>query len=779
MKRCIFLLIAAFIIAAGFGVSAGAYDQANSMVKISGTYGGSFGINSGEFYWKEANGDYQEKNFRYIGNDLNVNTYDPRIFDRYQLEVETDTRTPWNGYAELVFDPWSFVGVGKQTVHAQNLFGRADNVTVKYRYWEATGKTINQTFRTYRGNYIYTDELKVIQDKVTHDLVQSRPMPAGLGQRIAYNLSLNRSVEIDHLFRPVRKLWVEYNEEPLYVKAFPMADQAEALTTDDPLKLSNNHVYWAPSPWLFRFNPGMSLLNAIDPAKWDWDLAWFAEDSNRNYLTFLRGVALEYKVKDIAEIKITGATPMSLWDYYEEVDSIPIAARAKFYPSNRITAGATYTSKYGIYKKRLRAVNQVMGMDAAYHIADETDIFGEYAVSYEGIEHPGISRQRFYGLAWTAGMKSEVKLDERNKFDGDISFTWMGEDFRPGLSDYKDTRVDREWGRHIWFDPLSPDDQHIRIGNSIDVNRYVLGLNAHADISDKLFDFYFNFRNAHESVNGKFIESILRLEAICNPYPNLQIKGLGLYRVHPLSVGGLDPLIRSRYTDDRILNAVIPDGKNADVATISGGAKLDLLDGKVSVYGIYEATNDPQDFPRGILNDLTREVIGESDIRFDRLVPFLYSQYLFDFPPYRFYSIAKAVLTVKPVDNLSVKYTHVTNGNRNYAALFDNNHNHDSIELTYDIAKDMDFHWGYSLSRVLDIPRANNTEGYDMQFRPHHNIFAQLNWKLKNDQKLTFMFGEAWIQNENPGVFSTRWPSTRVSVLDTRRIFRMFFQGKF
>ncbi len=757
--------------AAGFVVSAGAYDQATSMVKISGTYGGSFGIDSGEFYWKEANGDYQEKNFRYIDNDLNVNTYDPRIFDRYQLEIETDTRTPWNGYAEVVLDPWSFVGVGRQTVY--NRIG--DFATIEYRYWEATGKTINQTYRTYGGNFINTPELKVIGDKVTHSRVSSG---FNLAQFVT-DLSLNRSVEIDYLFRPVRKLWVEYKEDPLYIKIFPIADQAEALTTDDPLMLSNNHVYWAPSPWLFKFNPGVNLWNALEPAKWDWDMAWFAEDSNRNYLTFLRGAALEYKAKDMAEIKITAAAPMSLWDYYETVDNVPIAARAKFYPSNKITVGTTYASRYGICKKKIRANNQVIGIDAAYNIADETDIFGEYAASYNGIEHLDVRRQRFYDLAWKLGLRSEMELDENNKFDGDISFTWMGEDFFTGLSDYRDTRVDRDWGRHIWFDPLSADDEYARIGNSIDVNRYVLGLTAHADISDKLFDFYFNFRNARRTGSNKFVENILRLEAVCNPHSNLQIKGLGLYRIYPRSLGGFDPLIRDRYTDDLIMNAVVSDDKNADVATISGGAKLDLMDGKVSVYGIYEATNDPQDYPRGILNDKTFAITGDSGIRFNNLVPFLYSQYLFDFPPYRFYSIAKAVLTVKPIDTLSIKYTHVTNGNRNYAALFDNNHNHDSIELTCDIAKDIDFHWGYSLSRILDIPRANNTAGYDRQFRPHHNIFAQLNWKLKNEQKLTFMFGEAWIQNEGPGVFSTKWPSTRVSVLDTRRIFRLFFQGKF
>jgi len=755
------------------------YDQTTAPVKISGTYGASAAIDTQNFLWKDANGDYQEKNWRYISDDFDVNTYDKRIFDRYQLEIETDTGTPFDAFAEIKIDPWTFVGVGEETVFDR----RGDFATIKYKYWSNTGKTINETYRTYTGNFINVPEMKVIKNRVKQNNVRSGFM--SWGDPFTTILSSDASVKIDRLFKPVRKLWVEYNNEPVYVKVFPIADQAEALTSDDPLKLSNNHVYWAPSPWLFSFNPGMRLAaNQIDPAKWDWDLAWFSEDSNRNYLTFLRGVTVGYKLEDIAEITVTGATPMSLWDYYDYADSIPLAARAKIHASDRMTFGATYTSRYGINKKVIKSTNYVTGFDLNYALWDKTDIFGEYAVSQDMIEHADIRRQRSSGQAWKAGVKSKLDIGGHNKVEWDLSLTSMGRDFYPGLSDYKDTRADREWGRHIWFDSLSHEDRAIRIGNSIDVNRYVLGMSARVNTMEDLFDLYFNFRNAHEASTGKFIESILRTEATYNPLPNLQLKGLGLYRMYPPALGGRDPLIRDRYTDDRIVNAAIIDGKNADVATLSGGAKLDFMDKKISIYGIYEATNDPQDYPRGILNDKTdaREDgarYGESDILFNRLVPFLYSQDLFDFPPYRFYSIIKGVVTAKPIDSVMLKYTHVTNGNKNYAALFDDNHNHDAIEVHLGPLKNIDFWFGYSLSRVIDLERAISTNGVDRPFKPHHNVFAQLNWKLKNQQMLTFMYGESWIQNETPSVYSTRWPSTRVSVLDTRHILRLFFQGKF
>ena len=627
------------------------------------------------------------------------------------------------------------------------------------------------------------------RDKVTYH----RGTPA-LWPGRTFDFSLDRSVEIDYLYRPVRKLWLEYNEDPVYFKIFPIADQAEALTSDDPLGLSNNHVYWAPSPWLFNFYPGMELKDAIDEAKWKWDLAWYAEDSNRQFLTFLRGFTLGYREEGVSDLKITVASPMALWDYYEEVDSIPMAGRIKFFPSERMQVGGTATVKYGIDKKEIRGRNEVLGFDINYDLWDKTNIFAEIAASRTHISQRNKDNRkgwgedlRKWGEAGKAGIKSDMLFGENNRLKWDFTFSAMTEDFDPGLADYRDTRVDRDWGRHIWFDPLPGQDMAIRIGDSIDVNRFVFGLNANADILDNLFNLYFTFRNAHTWKDEKFVENILRLEGTCNPFKDLQLKALALHRAYPRTVGNCDPLIRDRYTDEFYRNFQVADGEKVELMTFSGGAKVDLIDNKVSIYGIFETTNDPQDFPRSVLSNVAYNTLFDTNstleedygVTLNKLIPQVYNQNIFDLPPYDFYNIWKAVVSVKPVDNFLLKYTHVTNGNPNYAPLFDNNHNHDSIELTFVPVNKLSITGGYSISRIIDLRRAIDTDGEDKNFNAHHNLYAQLDWDIKKDQRLTLQLGEAWIHEEDPGMFGTRWPSTRVSVLDTRKIFRLFFQGKF
>ncbi|MFH1791573.1 MAG: hypothetical protein ABH885_06300, partial [Candidatus Omnitrophota bacterium] len=766
MKRLLCLLSAVIFLLAQSGIGAHAYDEASSMVKISGNYGMSMGVTPQEWMLKDANGDYQEKNWRYANvSTPGFDTYDPRIFDRYELEIETDTNTPINAYVDIKIDPWSFVGVGRETV--RNAWN--DQVTVEYKYWEATGKTINERYRTRAGNAVDYNELKVIQDKVTHD----RENPLLWGSP-AFDFSLNRSVEIDYLYRPIRKLWVEYKQEPLYIKVFPIADQAEAFTSDDPLGLSNHHVYWAPSPWLWSFYPGQTFTDGNqEKARWNWDLNWYAEDSNREFLTFLRGFSIQYNATPEATLSFTAAAPMSLWDYYEEVDSIPMAARLKLTPTGKLTIGATYTGKYGINKKELRASNHVLGLDGTYNLFGKTDVFGEVALSRTHIEYFDDQNQHEWGAACKVGLKSEHdNLPYNSKIVWDLTFTNMSDDFDPGLADYRDSRVDRDWGRHIFFDPISTEDAAIRIGDSVDVDRYVFGANARLNSFGEKFELYVNFRNARDSHN-KFIENVCRAEATCNPIPRIQIKGLALYRAYPDTVGNWDPFIYNRYEDTPYRNYQVADGKNADLMTFSGGAKVDLIENLLSAYGIFETTNDPQDFPRSSLSNIAyNTLVNEDDIIFNELMDQVYRQDIFDLPPYEFYDIWKGVIILTPVPNVLLRYTHVTNGNRNYAALYDDNHNHDAIDISFSPVKDITVNCGYSYSRMIDLRRAVDTAAREQNFRPHHNFYSQINWRIMKDQLLTLQFGEMWIQEDEPGVFGTKWASTRFSVLDTVKIFR-------
>lgn len=756
--------------------------HAKDMVTVDGAYGTSAGFTTDKFMWKNANGDYQEKNWRYIYGDDRVNTYDRRIFDRYEINIETHTGTPWNGGAFIKIDPWSFLAVGEETLTN----GWNDSVHIKYKYWENTGATLNETYRTSLSNAVRPGEMKVLGGRITPATASPQEIWTPFAEPNFTPFSHDRSVQIQYLFRGVRKGWVEYKEDPVTLRIFPISDQYEALTSDDPMRLCNNRVYWGPSPWLFDFDPGMQLMNAGNPiqsAKWNWDLVWQARDTNRTYLTFLRGATFSYKFKNEATLDVTAASPMSPWDYYETINSVPVAARFKMYPINNLKVGSVYTSKYGIYKHDLRGNNQLLGFDFDYNIGEDTHLIGEYAASSLYMKEPNYQQFTNTGYGYKLGAKSKLETGSHS-FSWDAAFTNMSQNFAPGLSDYRDTRIDRDWGRHIWFDPIPAEDAAIRIGDSVDVNRYVFGANASASLMENLVSFYMNMRNVHNAYNNKFIENVGRFEATYNPLANLQFKGLALYRQVPLTQGGLDPWLYDRYWDVPYPNDQVLDHQNADLMTFSGGAKVDLYDNKLTVFGVYEATNDPQDFPRRELNYLYNYTRTVNNINFSDLSNTLYGQWLWDAPPYGFYSIIKGVVIVRPVDRITIRYTHVTNGNQNYASLLDDNHNHDGIDITYAVLKKLTVQVGYAYSRIIDINRALSTNGRDRPFEPHNNVYAQAKYDINRDHNFIAQFGEFGLLEQNLGMFGQTDPgmgylTSRQGVLDTRCIVRLFYQGKF
>jgi hypothetical protein len=531
-------------------------------------------------------------------------------------------------------------------------------------------------------------------------------------------------------------------------------------------------------------------------AMWNWDEVWFAENSNRQYLTYLRGISAGWYKEDFASLDATVAAPQGFWDYYEEVTSIPMALRYKMTPNDRLTVGSTYTAKYGIAKQQCRANNQVIGGDAAYEFDKKTKLYGEWAGSTMCVQQTNNQRIYDIGSGFKTGLDSRIDFDMSNQIKWDVAASYMSKGFAPGLADYRDTREDRDWGRHIWFEPLSLADQNSRLGDSIDVNRYVIVANARAKIKDNLFDIYVNFRNAHEAYTNKFIENITRGELTYNPAKNVQLKGLALFRNYHDSIGGLDALLKERYFDEPFWNGYVQDAQDVNIMTLSGGGKVDLFDRKVSVYGVYEATNDPQNFPRDQLNSpMTRTApVIVDNVSVNRLAYVFNDQNLFNLPPYGgWFSMWKGCVAFTPVREVLMKYTHVTNTNQNYAPLFDNNHNHDEVEFTYMPFKGLSWTTGYSYSQVIDLARAVDTDGgfyptnggditgrtVDREFKPHHNVYSRINWDFKKDQRLILQFGEKWFMEREGSVFGPLWYQDDVTVLDTRPIFRVWYEGKF
>ncbi|MCX5665974.1 MAG: hypothetical protein NT036_02855 [Candidatus Omnitrophica bacterium] len=786
-------------------------ESSRSMVNMRGKYGASFGFTTEDgFEWKDANGDYQEKNWRYINPQFGVNTYDERVFDRYELEIETATRTPWNAYMDIVIDPWTFVMKQKQTVVNTNLgLGDVpDSVDVEYKLWENTGRTIGERYRTEQRSPIYFGELKVVGNQVAEQLANGNT-ETGTGLMGDFYFSRGRSVDMgDYFYRPVRKLWVDYDKEPLYIKIFPISDQEEALSSDDPLGISNHHIYWAPSPWLYNFDFGrVYAANATDgnfnqfqnpviqESRWDNTLPFFTRDTNRTFLTFLRGGTLKYQSGDLASFQITAASPMGLWDYYKHVDSIPIASRLKVFPTDNIDLGVTQASKMGLHDQGVRASNNSLGVDIKYRLNDDTSVIGELVGSYSQYDYATHFQQGYYGFGYKTGIHSQGNAEPADRFSWDLTFTTMTKRFQPGLADYRDTRVDQPWGQHIWFDQIASEDAVDRIGDSVDVNRYVIGAKADIVLIDKLLEVNADVRNAHRYDNSKFIENISRVEATYKPAKNIELKGLVLNRIYPKTAGGLDPFLKDRYTDEPWINPFIGDGFDANLMTYSGGAKVDLMDNKVSVYGIFETTNDPQEFPRRELSDLyfanvtqttpddTDGWMSDGTVLFDRLPTQLYLQNLFQTPPYTYYNIIKAKISYFPCDGLSISYTHVTNTNKNYAPLLDDNHTHDGVDIVYKATKKLTLRGGYSLSKIIDLRKAIDTNAADQDYEYHNNLYLQADYIINKDQRVIFQFGEYGLLQKTLGMFgaplSQRYLSSPASVLDTRSIFRIFYEGKF
>ena len=512
---------------------------------------------------------------------------------------------------------------------------------------------------------------------------------------------------------------------------------------------------------------------------------------------------MAYKAGDVADFTITGAAPLSLFDYYEHVDSIPIAARLKVHPGDRMVFGLTWTDKYGIAKQDIRATNNMGAVDVTYRLFGETYGFGEFAGSYSDYQQSNDMRMGYQGFAYKLGLKSKESINARNKVTWDFSVTTMSSRFEPGLSDYRDTRVDRDWGRHILFDEFSEDDWNDRIGDSIDTNRVVVGGNFRATLMDDVFDIFVNYRNAHEQYSGKFIENVIRVEPTFKPHKRVEIRGLYLQRNYHAAVGNMDPILKDRFTDQPVMNFGVVDGSKATVYTYSGGAKVDVIENKLAVYGIYEATNDPQEFPRNACSNVafsapvsandTDGWLSNSQLMFDRLITQVYGQQIFGaLPSYEFYSIWKAKIGYSPVKNLRLTYTHVTNGNKNYAALIDDNHDHDAIDVAYRPTDRLLLRAGWSISRIIDIRRALDnlnssppSSYYDRAWECHNNIYAQMEYDVnkKKSQKLVVQFGEYGLLYGGldifGGTYERKYISSKASVYDTRGIVRLFYVGKF
>ncbi|MBU1124972.1 MAG: tetratricopeptide repeat protein, partial [Candidatus Omnitrophica bacterium] len=303
----------------------------NEKVLLSGEYRVGVGFTSDDIIWKDANADKvgvpREKNWRYLWGDERHNTYDKKIYDRFLLGMQTQFDSPFNAYMEINIDPWTFIGSTEITVPYD--YGD-DHVDVNLKYWSGDKRTLNETYRTWRGQIVNIPQIKVDDNKIA---LRSGVTWAGGGEPFA----TIQQTEINRQYRPVRKLWVDYTQDDYLLKVFPLSDQYEALTSDDPLRISNNHVYWEESPWLDEYEPSRMFHSDLDRpislkgGKWIRRMSYIARDSSDDYphrLTFLRGASFKTDTGSYS-VETSIAAPMSLWDDYDSMNSLNAAARVK------------------------------------------------------------------------------------------------------------------------------------------------------------------------------------------------------------------------------------------------------------------------------------------------------------------------------------------------------------------------------------------------------------------------------------------------------------------
>jgi hypothetical protein len=755
-----------------------------SGLKISGEARLGLGITSDDVIWKDANADKvgvpREKNWRYLWGDQRHNTYDPKIYDRLLLNMETRYDSPLNAFMEIDVDPWTFIGKNHVTITSTD---GSDVVDMDLKYWSNDSRTINETYRSKKGNIINLKQIKVDDGKTT--LIT----PTGLTNwGVAFNPI--QPMEINRDYRPIRKLWFDYKQEDYAFKVFPISDEYEALTTDDPLIISNRHVYWEESPWLDEYEPSRIFeenggLTPIKKGKWIRRLSFFTKDSSDDYphrLTFLRGVSFTRDTGSYS-LEATAATPMSLWDDYENSNSAEGALRLKIPLRDNLQLGFTTATKVGFNSGSAEAWNQVVATDVRYGLSEHKAIYGEIAGSHTDIQEAKGFDTEYNGLGAKLGFSYDALKEKREGIClGEIYLARMDDEFYPGLSNYRYTRSEGQpFSHHIYFAEIKEDDRSLIWGDGIDRGRNVIGLKLNLKSLNEKLDTDIKYRNVHQD-SGKYIESVLRTESTYKVNPRLSTKLLGYYQHLPKTHANVDPIIYAKtmyaltdyFSDEDVhpINDSVIDDKDPSVGAFGFGAKYDLVQDLVSVEGIYERTNDTLDFPRGLLNDVFVTTEAKDGQVWDKIVPFLYDQKFFDMPPYHYYHIAKTRLIYTPVKEWEFILRYTFNENK-HASGIDDNINHTALEINYMPTAKWTLWFKYIYSRLIDIYKQNKYQHSDF-YEGHHNAFFGSEYRLTKDESFTLLYGE--FVGYNDPYQQANWT---LSALDTQHIFRIFYKREF
>ena len=778
--------------------------QEKSKFKISGQAIVSLAIDSQDTIWKRSNYDLNEENYRALSNvafDRRHNTYDPRIFDRLRLNLDTTEQRGWNFHSDITIDPWSFIGKTPKTT-ITSAFN--DTAEIELKYWSNTGYIIGETVYTTRlGNSFSIPEVKV-----TNGIIPAFNAAGAFWPADSFSIP---ETKIIREFQPLRELWIGYSSDDFSVRFFPFAYQSQAFTSDDPLRLSNNHIWWEPSPWLYKWEKGIYNSGVAVPdfskGYWNNSLASFTKDSDGQFLTALRGFSFSLSLGEDTQIYSAFATPKELWQDYSQVDNVISASRIKHYFGDNLLTGVTYTTRTGIDvdRSKVDSRNFVLGTDAAFEVKEGLKASLEVAASrsdYDLTNSQYRSKKRgnalYFSIIGRSPAKSiidfayaAIKQEKEESFLMKWNFfgAHMDEGFDPTLSTYRQTRDDTFWSRHIHFRrPFKyyssglyssaigwNDIEPFRIGNGIDIGRDVLGFRIEMDWKDKANNL-FDIRNVHD-VDGKFIENVVREELTYYINGKLTAKFLTIYHDFPKTKGNIDPYMIDSDSDRYLINTQILDAKEASLKTGSIGLEYTFAEWG-AIHGIWERTNDYalayDNFPRGILNSGSRSyTYWEYDNAYREMSSWLYEQGLFPSPPYPYYDIFRCGLRLIPLENLEI-YLNYTRNEFESAGQISADMNHVGLELSYMPIKKIGIYFRYVYSRWKDLIRlrSNITDP-----RGHHNFFSELRYVPTENEELVLQYGESGYLPV--GVAAADPFGGGMSILDTEHILRLYYRRRF
>jgi hypothetical protein len=245
-----------------------------------------------------------------------------------------------------------------------------------------------------------------------------------------------------------------------------------------------------------------------------------------------------------------------------------------------------------------------------------------------------------------------------NFFKSRLYFSRMDEDFESTLAQYRETRYDSFWSRHLTFYPNTyrflpgveanmneEDVLPFSIGNGIDYGRNVIGFRADTSLLQDKVHGFFDLRRVTNNHN-EHIETVARTKWTLQATDKLITKAILLWHALPKTKQGIDPFVFNSSTGQyTIINASVDEGKDPSLKTATLGAKYELSSW-ANINGSWEYTNDSSYatgyFPQGILNSSNFITYNQNGNIYREPLPFLYTQQFFDQAPYQYYNILKS-----------------------------------------------------------------------------------------------------------------------------------------